>query len=203
MPDPGSFEDDDKPLSITDAELVRQTQEGRTEAFDELIERYKKKIYGLVYHMTGNPDDSNDLMFEIFEKAFFSIKNFKGNSSFSTWIYQISKNHVINYGKKRKNKVAISMNDLDTEALVNGEIAEFVSLDSTDRDVKIKELQKKLNEALAKLSEDHRIVVVMHDIEGMTSAEIGKVTKCSEGTVRSRLHYARQQLQTYLKEYLN
>lgn len=189
---------------MTDAELVGLVQSGKTTAFDELINRYKAKIYSTIYNMTSNHEDTNDLMLEVFEKAYFSIEKFKGKSSFSTWIYQITKNHVINFCSRRKNQgdKNFSLNEIEMDDEKQGIMREFISEETTDKDVNINELQKNLNESLQKLSNEHRLTVVLHDIEGKTSGEIGTIMGCSEGTVRSRLHYARQQLQNSLKKYL-
>ncbi len=189
---------------MSDGELVALVREGKTTAYDELINRYKAKIYSTIYNMTSNHEDTNDLMLEVFEKAYFSIDKFKGKSSFSTWIYQITKNHVINFCSRRKNQSDknFSLNEIEMDDENKSMIRELVSDDATDKDVNINELQKNLNESLQKLSNEHRLTVVMHDIEGKTSSEIGAIMGCSEGTVRSRLHYARQQLQNSLRKYL-
>ncbi|MDX2225912.1 MAG: sigma-70 family RNA polymerase sigma factor [Verrucomicrobiae bacterium] len=203
MSDAPTVFDSESPFgSRTDAELVALAQGGEMQAFDELLNRYKTKVYGTIYHMTGNHEDSNDLLLEVFEKAYFSLEKFKGKSSFSTWIFQITKNHVINHCQKNRNQNTFSLNEITSEDSDNDKFREFISPESTDRDVKIKELQNKLNESLMKLSEEHRLVVVMHDVEGKSGVEIAQILRCSEGTVRSRLHYARQQLQTHLKDYL-
>lgn len=191
--------------SMTDAELVALVRTGKTRAYDELINRYKVKIYSTIYNMTSNHEDTNDLMLEVFEKAYFSIDKFKGKSSFSTWIYQIAKNHVLNFCIRHKNQndKNFSLNEMEFDDENKSILREFVSPESTDKDVNIKELQKNLNESLQKLSNEHRLTVVLHDIEGKTSSEVGTIMGCSEGTVRSRLHYARQLLQISLKKYLD
>ncbi len=189
---------------MNDIELVALVKDGKTNAYDELINRYKGKIYSTIYNMTSNHEDTNDLMLEVFEKAYFSIEKFKGKSSFSTWIYQITKNHVINFCSRRKNQSDknFSLNEIEMDDENRSVLKELVSPENTDRDVNINELQKNLNESLQKLSNEHRLTVVLHDVEGKTSGEIGAIMGCSEGTVRSRLHYARQQLQNSLKKYL-
>ncbi|MDZ4741839.1 MAG: sigma-70 family RNA polymerase sigma factor [Verrucomicrobiota bacterium] len=210
---PESQESSENPIPVSspktlsemnDIELVALVKDGKTNAYDELINRYKGKIYSTIYNMTSNHEDTNDLMLEVFEKAYFSIEKFKGKSSFSTWIYQITKNHVINFCSRRKNQSDknFSLNEIEMDDENRSVLKELVSPENTDRDVNINELQKNLNESLQKLSNEHRLTVVLHDVEGKTSGEIGAIMGCSEGTVRSRLHYARQQLQNSLKKYL-
>lgn len=185
-----------------DETLVARTQKGDSAAFDVLIGRYKERLYATVYHMTANHEDANDLVQETFIKAFKSIDSFRGHSSFYTWVYRIAVNRTINFLKRRKNRNQYSLDDLDSSIQTDPDLLEMMSHVTPRREVGLNELQEKLNEALQKLSESHRAVVTMHDIQGMTHADIAKVLKCSEGTVRSRLFYARQQMQGLLSDYL-
>jgi RNA polymerase sigma factor (sigma-70 family) len=185
-----------------DEALVARTQKGDSAAFDVLVERYKERLYATVYHMTANHEDANDLVQDTFIKAFKSIGSFRGRSSFYTWIYRIAVNRTINFLKRRKNRNQYSLDDLDSSIQTDPDLVELMSHVTPRREAGLTELQAKLNEALQKLSEPHRAVVTMHDIQGMTHADIARVLKCSEGTVRSRLFYARQQLQALLSDYL-
>ncbi len=185
-----------------DETLVACVQHGDASAFDLLVQRYKERLYATVYHMTSNHEDANDLVQEAFIKAFRSISSFKRESSFYTWVYRIAVNRTINHLKRRKNRNHVSLDDVDSHIQTDPDFVELMSNVTPRREVGLTELQEKLNEALLKLSEVHRAVVVMHDVQGMTHADIAKVMKCSEGTVRSRLFYARQQLQGLLSSYL-
>ncbi|MGA2222491.1 MAG: sigma-70 family RNA polymerase sigma factor [Verrucomicrobiia bacterium] len=185
-----------------DETLVAKTQRGEKEAFDILAERYKERLYATIYHMTSNHEDANDLVQDALIKAYKSIGSFKSQSSFYTWVYRIAVNRTINFLKRRKNRNHYSLDDIDGNIQTDPDFVELMSHMTPRREVELNELQEKLNEALQKLSEPHRAVVIMHDVQGMTHADIAKVMKCSEGTVRSRLFYARQQLQAYLGEYL-
>jgi len=182
-------------------DLVRKAQQGDVEAYDVLVRRYQGKVYALVYNMTGNKEDAEDRVQDVFIKAFQSVRNFKGQSSFYTWLYRIAVNRTINFLKTRKNKYAISLNDMDSGAERDPAYVELQARESPVRDVSLQELQEKLNEALQTLSEKHRVVVVMHDIQGIPHEEIAQMMGCSPGTVRSRLFYARQQLQKELKDF--
>ncbi len=185
----------------TDIELVDKAREGNPAAFDQLVLRYTPRLYGLVYHMTSNHEDTNDLLQEVFAKAYRAIGGFRGKSSFYTWIHTIAVNRTINFLKKRGKRYNLSLNDVDAAVENDPEFIEATSSNDPLRETNLKELQKKLNEAMQKLSTKHRMVVTMYDIQGTPHAEIAKVLGVSEGTVRSRLFYAHQQLQNYLEEF--
>ena len=182
--------------------LVRRAKEGDLPAYDELIQRYQERIYATVYHMTANHEDANDLAQETFIKAYKALKSFKGDSSFYTWIYRIAVNKTINFLKQRRNRTYMSLNDVDFNLEHDPEMVALVSHNTPHRAAKLSELHEKLNVALLKLSEVHRMVVVLHDVQGMPHEEIGKIMDCNVGTVRSRLFYARQQLQALLSDYI-
>jgi len=188
--------------AIEDRVLVKQAQAGDLGAFDSLVRRYQERVYATLYHMTSNHEDANDLTQEAFIKAYKAINSFKGDSSFFTWVYRIAINKTINHLKQRKNKVHMSLNDLDFNAENDPDIVAFVSEKTPRREVNLSELQEKLNEAMQKLSDIHRLVVTLHDVQGMSHEEISKIMDCNTGTVRSRLFYARQQLQAHLSDYL-
>jgi RNA polymerase sigma-70 factor (ECF subfamily) len=187
---------------ISDEELVARTQAGDAEAFDALIVRYSPRLYGLVYNMTSNHEDTNDLLQDIFSKAFRSIHSFRGKSSFYTWMHSIGVNMSINFLKKRGRRYTLSLDDVDSGVQNDPDFLEATSTTDPRREANLTELQKKLNEAMQKLSNDHRAVVTMFDIQGMPHSEIAKILKVSEGTVRSRLFYAHRQLQNYLQEFI-
>jgi len=182
--------------------LVRRARTGEMDAYDELVRRYQERIYATIYHMTANHEDANDLAQETFIKAYHALKSFKGDSSFFTWVYRIAVNKTINFLKQRKNKTHLSLNDLDFNAEHDADLVALISEKTPRREVNLIELQEKLNAALQKLSEVHRLVVTLHDVQGLSHEEISKIMGCNTGTVRSRLFYARQQLQAYLSDYL-
>lgn len=181
--------------------LVNQARQGNLEAYDALVRKYQGKIYALVYNMTSNKEDAEDRVQDIFIKAFRSLRNFRGQSSFYTWLYRIAVNRTINFLKTRKTRPSLSLNEMDSGAEHDPAYVELRSRELPTREVSLQELQKKLNEALQTLSEKHRAVVIMHDIQGLSHGEIAKVLGCSQGTVRSRLFYARRQLQGELKDF--
>ena len=193
--------DSSTPTGMLEGDLVKHARRGDLAAYDELVKRYQERIYATIYHMTSNHEDANDLAQDSFIKAFQALKSFRGGSSFYTWIYRIAVNKTINFLKQRKNKHHFSLNDLDFNTEHNPDLVALISHKTPFREAGLTELQKKLNEALMKLSEPHRMVVVLHDVQGQSHEEIAEIMDCNIGTVRSRLFYARQQLQGDLAEY--
>jgi RNA polymerase sigma factor (sigma-70 family) len=185
----------------SDEELVKRTQEGDPSAFDVLVIRYSPRLYGLIYHMTSHHEDTHDLMQDVFAKAFRSIRGFQGKSSFYTWVHSIAVNMSLNFLKKRGRRYQMSLDDMDLRIDKNEEFVRATTGSDPRRETGLLELQRKLNEAMMKLSHDHRAVVTMFDIQGMPHGEIAKILKVSEGTVRSRLFYAHRQLQSFLEEF--
>jgi RNA polymerase sigma factor (sigma-70 family) len=186
---------------LDDAPLVRRARSGDLAAFEDLVKRHQSRIYGLCYHLTSNHEDANDLAQDAFVKAWNALPGFRGDSSFLTWLYRIATNNCLSFLKQRRNSTPhLSLNDLDAHAENDQTLVELVSHNTPRRDAQLSEIQKRLNAAMMKLSEEHRMVVTMHDIQGMSHLEIAKVMKCNPGTVRSRLFYARQQLQAWLAD---
>ena len=181
--------------------LVGRAREGDRAAFDELVRRYVPKLYGMVFSMIGNHEDTDDLLQDVFLRAYRSLAKFRGESAFYTWIYSIAVNMTLNFLKRRKRRMTETIDDplrpLPREA------AEALT-DPSDpvREAGLNELQRRLNEALQRLSDQHRTVVTMFDIQGFPHAEISRILGVSEGTVRSRLHYAHKQLQAWLSDCL-
>lgn len=186
-------------LPDPDQDLVTRAQQGDTLAFDALILKHGDKLYGMVYHMTSHKEDTHDLLQEIFARAYQSLGKFKGNAAFYTWIYQIAVNLTLNFLKQRKRRTRLSLNDMESSIQRNPAFIDSAHEANPEKQTNLNELQLKLNEAMQKLSHPHRMVVTMFDIQGMSHGEIAKVLNASEGTIRSRLHYAHLQLQSALQ----
>ena len=193
---------EESPEQAREAAQVNAARNGDLPAYDQLVQRYQERIYATIYHMTSNHEDANDMTQETFIKAYKALKSFKGDSSFFTWIYRIGVNKTINFLKQRKNRSAMSLNDVDFNAEHDPDLVALVSDKTPSRDAGLTELQERLNAAMLKLSEPHRLVVTLHDIQGLPHEEIAKIMECNVGTVRSRLFYARQQLQALLSDFL-
>jgi RNA polymerase sigma-70 factor (ECF subfamily) len=186
----------------TDSQLIELVNSGHTNAFNTLVLRYRDRIFSVVYNMTSNREDANDVTQDVFVKAFQNIHRFQQKSTFFTWLYRIAVNTAISFIKKNRSRQFFSLENLEEEG-ISGKLAEILSSRKhSRRELMLRELQEKLNEALQKLSVKHRTTVVLFEIEGLSHKDIGEILNCSEGTVRSRLHYAKNELQNYMKEYL-
>ena len=185
-----------------DMAVVRRVQEGDVAAFDTLILKYRERIYSIIYNLTGNREDTSDLTQDSFIKAFQSINRFKAKSSFFTWLYRIAVNTTLTFLRKNKLRRFLSFDKINEEGESSEVIDLLVTKSHSDRDALRQELQEKLNEAFQRLSFKHRTVVTLFEIDQLSHREIAAIMDCSEGTVRSRLHYAKQELQAQLQDYL-
>ncbi|MEX2381518.1 MAG: sigma-70 family RNA polymerase sigma factor [Opitutales bacterium] len=198
--------EDVKGVSRSDADadyhFIEKVKNGDVAAYNHLIRKYRERLYSVIYNLTSNREDAADLTQEAFIKAFKGIHKFRGQSSFFTWLYRIAVNATLSHLKKNRMRRFFSFETVHEEMKAS-EIVDALSVKSNlDRDTVVKELQEKLNEALQTLSIKHRTVVVLFEIEGLSHQEIADITKTSVGTVRSRLHYAKRELQAKLKNYL-
>lgn len=194
----------DRPLDggPPDADLVSLAQTGDPAAYETLIRRYHTRVYGMVYNMTSHAQDAEDIVQTIFVKAYRALGSFRGRSSFSTWLYRIAMNTTFNHLERRnRTRGEMSLNDFDQGVERDPVLVELQARESPVRDISLVELQERLNAALQTLSEEHRSVVVLHDIEGLPHEEIAELMGLKVGTVRSRLFYARQLLQAELAEF--
>jgi len=187
---------------IADRVLVERAQAGDPTAFDDLVRRYQPRLLGMLYNMTNNQTGAWDLAMETFEKAYKSIHSFRLDSEFFTWLYRIGFNLTVNFLKRNKHRNNLSMDDENLELQNRSEFIDSSASSDAERQARLSDLKKKLNESMMKLSEEHRAVVTLFDVQGLSHAEISKIMNCKEETVRSRLFYAHKQLQKYLKNYL-
>ncbi len=187
----------------SDMDIVRRVQAGDVAAFDRLIVKYRERVYGIVYNMTSSREDAADLTQDAFIKAFQSIQRFGGQSSFFTWLYRIAINSTLSHLRKARLRSFFSLERVNADEPVSREIiAALTDKTGVERDTFVRELQEKLNDAMQKLSINHRTVVTLFEIDGLSHQEIAEVMNCSVGTVRSRLHYAKQLLQSELQPYM-
>jgi RNA polymerase sigma-70 factor (ECF subfamily) len=187
-----------------DSEIVRRVQAGDVAAFDAVILKYRQRLYSVVYNLTSNREDASDLVQDSFIKAFQSINRFGGQSSFFTWLYRIAINSALSHLRKNRLRTFFSLEQIDENDRPSAEVLAALTDDANgaERGAMVRELQEKLNEAMQKLSIKHRTVVTLFEIDGLSHQEIAEVMSCSVGTVRSRLHYAKQQLQSELQRYV-
>src|SRR6266513_1083776 len=135
----------DKPRTDEDQEFGRRTQSGDASAFDQLVMKYTPRLYGLVYNMTSNHKDTNDLLQDIFSKAYKAIRGFRGKSSFYTWIHSIAVNMTLNFLKKRGRRFHLSLDDVDASIQNDKEFMELTATSSPVREADLSELQRRLN----------------------------------------------------------
>jgi RNA polymerase sigma-70 factor (ECF subfamily) len=186
----------------SDFAVVKKVQAGDVAAFDQLIVKYRERVFGVVYNLTANREDAADLTQDAFIKAFQSINRFQGNCSFFTWLYRIAVNTTLSHLRKNRLRSFFSLEKLQEEGVNTQVLEQLTDKKGADRDTYLQELKEKLNEALQKLSIPHRTVITLFEIDDLSHSEIAEVMDCSEGTVRSRLHYAKQFLQGELGKYL-
>jgi RNA polymerase sigma factor (sigma-70 family) len=186
----------------SDWSIVVRVQGGDVAAFDALIKKYRERVYSVVYNMTSNREDASDLTQDAFIKAFQSINRFQGQSSFFTWLYRIAVNSTLTHLRKARLRTFFSFEKIHEEDKSSDVLNQLTDKNGADRGTFVKELQEKLNEAMQKLSIKHRTVVTLFEIDGLSHEEIAEVMDCSVGTVRSRLHYAKQLLQSELQAYV-
>lgn len=185
-----------------DLVIVRRVQAGEVAAFDRLIVKYRERVFGVIYNLTSNREDASDLTQDTFIKAFQAINRFQGNCSFFTWLYKIAVNSTLTHLRRNRMRSFFSLERINEEGGSAEIIDRLTDKKGADRDAYLHELQEKLNEAMQKLSIPHRTVITLFEIDGLSHAEIAEVVGCSQGTVRSRLHYAKQFLQGELARYI-
>ena len=187
----------------SDSALVERVKLGDTAAFDILTKKYRERLFAVVYNMLGNREDAMDIVQDAFIKAFSKINSFRGSCAFYTWIYRIAVNMAITFMKRARMRRFFSFENSDEE-MASKEVLEKLSVNcGGEKAAYLAEIREKLNEALQSLSIKHRTVVILYEIEGLSHQEIAEITGTSPATVRTRLHYAKQQLQALLKDYVS
>lgn len=178
------------PQDLSEAALVTRAQTGDDAAFEELVRRFRNDVYGLSYHFLRNREEAWDVSQEVFIKAYRSLKRFRGDAGFKTWLLRITANHCKDHFKKRR-LATVSMDAMPTQDL-------FTSGSDPEKHLRNTELGEAIQEALDSLPAKHRMAFVLREFEDMSYKEMAQVMNCSEGTVMSRLHHARKKLQNKL-----
>lgn len=185
---------------MTEQELVERAQKGEEAAFEVLVTDNEKRIYNLCRRLTGNPEDAAELTQEAFLNAWRGLGRFQGESSFSTWLYRLATNACIDFLRREKRRQNLSM----TVSLDDEEEARQVELPderyTPERELERTEVRQAVAAGLEKLTPEHRQVLVMREINGLSYAEIGSVLGLEEGTVKSRIARARNALRKVLTE---
>jgi len=184
-----------------DGTLVKRCQAGDSSAFNELVTRYRTKVFTMVYGMVQNEQDAWDLAQEGFLKAWRSIHRFKGQSSFYTWLYRIMTNVTIDSLRRKGIHGEAEFDDrISPDSVEPGSRTTPSSVPLPYKKVEHNEIRQRIDQAIAKLSAEHRAVIVMKEIEDLQYSEIAEILECSIGTVMSRLFYARKKLQSLLRD---
>ncbi len=184
-----------------DFRLVEQAQKGDMRSYDELVTRHRGRIYAMIRNMIHQEADAWDLSQEVFIKAWQALPRFESKARFSTWLYRIAHNTVYDFTRKRKIESSGELNDeiFEKDRIDPASITTPSGGESPDDTMAHGELRVKIQQALDKLSPEHREVVVLKDVQGLSYKEIAEVMESTLGTVMSRLFYARQKLQALLK----
>lgn len=188
---------------MDEMKLVEKAKSGDTKAFEELIRRTQDKIYNLGLKILGNKEDAADILQETYIKAYESLPNFEGRSSFSTWLYRIATNFALMKLRKDKYK-KISIDEIKEAS--DGKYKLEISDWSTNPHFQYKneELKEILNEAINNLPPKYKTIFILHDIEGLSLSEISEILSLSISTIKTRIHrsrlYLREKLSEYFKE---
>jgi len=188
----------------SDWELVQLAGEGEKDAFRELVERYQRRVLSVVTGMLHDREAALDVTQETFIKAYRSIGRFKGDASFYTWIYRIAVNLAIDYQRREWRRPIVDNSRTSGES-THDDLLDRIGDETPASDpfqaTKDSELRSRVREAIDELTPDHKAVILLRELEGLSYEEISRVMQCSKGTVMSRLHYARKKLQKRLKEF--
>ena len=183
---------------MSDWELVQRARGGDREAFRQLVERYQRKVAALALGMLRNQEDALDVVQETFTKAYQSLDRFKGDSAFYTWVYRIAHNLCVDHQRRSAKQPHLSL-DADDSSAPPLALPDAPPPDQPFARARDAEIARRVREAIAGLTPDHRAVILLRELEGLSYEEISQVLECPKGTVMSRLHYARRHLQTRLR----
>lgn len=188
-----------------DLKLVRKARAGDKDSYRVLVEKYQMRAFSIAYEIVRSREEAEDVVQEAFVKAYLSLKNFQEKSAFYTWLYRIVYNMAIDFKRKTKRRAETSLEN-NSDSLNSSEVETSYEVKAPETPLEVLERTRqmdKLSLALATISEEHRTVVLLREVDGMSYERIAEVTGVSIGTVMSRLHYARKRLQGALRDVNN
>ena len=181
-------------MSIEDANTIERVLKGETAAFEVLVRTYQARLFNSLIHSLGCPEEAEDVAQEAFVKAFSKLATFKQNSSFYTWLYRIAINIAISRHRQKKPKTSLD------EYRMNVGHEPVDETNHPGQKLDLEERAVQVQAALTLLTEEHRSIIVLREIEDMDYEAISEILGLPVGTVRSRLHRARHQLRTHLEQ---
>jgi len=185
-------------VSADDHQLIAECLQGRTAAFGELVRRYQDRLYNAIYRLVDNADDAQDVVQDAFLNAYQSLRSFKGDSLFFTWLYRIAFNSAISL--KRKQRVVLRLETGSEHEGSSTEPLDPSELSRPEHALEQAEEERRVQRALSRLSPEHRMVLVLKEIEGQKYDAMAEILQVPVGTVRSRLHRARLELRELLEQ---
>ena len=186
-------------MALSDWDLVQQVRAGSRDAFRVLVERYQSRIAALALGMLRNRDDALDVVQETFTRAYESLDRFKGDAAFYTWVYRIAYNLCVDHQRRSAKQPQVSLDVDEPGSSPAGAFPDGPRPDEPFESARDAEIGRRLDQAIRELTPDHRAVILLRELEGLSYEEISRVLECPKGTVMSRLHYARRQLQERLR----
>jgi len=191
-------------MSELERTLLRRLRDRDERAFRELLEAHRDRVFNITYRMLGNRAEAEDVAQEVFITVFKTIETFREESKFSTWLYRVTVNHCKNRIKYLARRHERDRDELDeTSQQQNGAVSGApVRAAQPDRALASAQMEKHLQEAIANLDDDHRVVVVLRDVEDLSIEEICEITGLPDGTVKSRLHRARLVLRKKMQRHV-
>jgi RNA polymerase sigma-70 factor, ECF subfamily len=182
--------------------LIRRLQQRDERAFQEVVRLYQHKVFNLVLRMLGSREEAEDVAQEVFVTVFKSIDGFRGESKFSTWLYRIAANHCKNrmkYLGRRSYKATGELDEAAERELASAQPSALTPhVDGPEKVLEGLQMERLVQAGIAQLDEEHRVLIVLRDVEDLSYQEITTITGLPEGTVKSRLHRARMALKEYL-----
>lgn len=177
-------------------DLIHRAKRGDISAFEDLISGYEKKVYNTAYRFFNNAEDAMDVSQEIFIKVFTSLRRFREDSSFSTWLYRIAVNTCIDFLRKKREDVL----PIKEEIVMDDKTKLGFQTELPEEFVEKQEVKQAIMKAISTLPEEQRICIILRDVQGFSYTEISDVLSCSLGTVKSRLFRGRRALKENLKD---